>query len=244
MTYLVFASLIQALLIVHAYKKGKDKRWVWAFILLPFVSGIVYLFTVILPDFINARRTKTEGKNYENVVNADFKGISSRIRLNSNFDADVNLAEDYFSKGDFESALELYEKQATGENGYAPVLMFGAAKCYFELHDFAQTRVILDQLIQHNPDYKNPNAHLLYARTLAELEEIEEATHEFETLHEYFTGPKASFYFAQFLKSQGQLDKANVILNEILQKAKASGGHYDLIYYSIIQQVKDELDEA
>lgn len=39
-------------------------------------------------------------------------------------------------------------------------------------------------------------------------------------------------------------NQANAIFNEILEGAKSSGGHYEVIYCNIIQQAKDELNEA
>ncbi|MEM0912893.1 MAG: tetratricopeptide repeat protein [Pseudomonadota bacterium] len=244
MLFLIVASIIQLLLLIHVIKTGKNTQWIWAFLLIPFLSGIAYFFFVMLPELKQSRRLTATSRNYENVVNADFTTINSQQNTNSSFDTELMQAEKYLNNGEYGQAKALFEKIAVGKHRYDPELMYGAAKCSFELKQFEQSKSILDQLIQNNPEYENPEAHLLYARTLAGLNQVDDAVHEFETLHQYFTGPKASFYFAQFLKAQGQSEKANAIFNEILKKAKASGGHYDLIYYNIIQQVKEELDEV
>lgn len=252
MPFLIVAIIIQVFLLVHAIKKGKNRAWIWAFIMFPFISGLAYFFIEMLPAHKKARRSTAAIRQYENVVNADFGDFSTQGRLNSNLDinldesldADIKLAEEHFNKGEFELAKTLFEQRATDKNKYEPILMIGIARCAYALMDFKEAKTALDALISHNPDYKNPEAHLLYARTLDALDDIAGATHEFETLHQYFTGPKASFYFAQFLKKHGHTNRANAIFNEILDKASASGGHYDLIYYNILQQVKDELDEV
>ena len=244
MLYLIIAIIVQLLLVAHVIKTGKNKTWLGAFVLLPLVSGVAYIFIEIVPNIIKTKRSTATGREYEHIVNADFSEHVPMLDVNSNIESDIKDAESHFNKGEYTRAKTRFEQLATGNHHHNPLLMFGAARCSFSLREFEQTKSILDELIHHNPDYKNPEAHLRYARTLAEMNDAKAAIHEFETLHQYFTGPKASFYFAQFLKRQGQTDKANAIFSAILEKANASGEHYDLIYYNIIQQVKDELDEA
>lgn len=65
--------------------------------------------------------------------------------------------------------------------------------------------------------------------------------HEYESLHDYFSGPEASFYYAKFLKSQHQRDKAMHIFKEIVDSSKHSGKHFNELYKDIINQAKNEI---
>ncbi|MCP4492054.1 MAG: hypothetical protein GY820_32825 [Gammaproteobacteria bacterium] len=89
-----------------------------------------------------------------------------------------------------------------------------------------------------NPEYKDQHAHLLYARTLENIGDDISAGHEYETLHGYFSGPTASFYFAKFLKSNNEIEKANRIFSTIVEKAKASGHHYNDLYNRVHKRCK------
>jgi len=100
---------------------------------------------------------------------------------------------------------------------------------------------LLDRLKELNPDYRNPNAHLLYARALENLDATDSALHEYEALHEYFSGPEASFHYARYLKSLGRQIEAKKIFDEILNQADLSGRLYLSMHKDIIQKVKSEL---
>ncbi len=141
----------------------------------------------------------------------------------------------------FEDAKNLYEQCRVGLHKDEPQVLVGLANAEFELGNFNETRAILDKLIAENPGYKNQDAHLLYARTVAETGDASAARHEYEVLHEYFSGPEASFYYAMFLKAQGELTASKHVLAEILEKAKTSSKHYSSLHKEILTRVKSEM---
>ena len=64
--------------------------------------------------------------------------------------------------------------------------MFNLARVENELENYSRAGELLDELIEHNPDFKNADAHLLYARVQASLGNTIEALHEYETLVQYY----------------------------------------------------------
>jgi hypothetical protein len=55
----------------------------------------------------------------------------------------------------FAEAKKLYCRCLTGIHANDSYFMFGLAKAEFGLNNFAETKAILDNLIELNPDFKN-----------------------------------------------------------------------------------------
>lgn len=116
-----------------------------------------------------------------------------------------------------------------------PHLMFGLVQAPFGAGRAADVRCILNDLISKNPDYKNPDAHLLYARSLERLGELVAARHEYEVLESYFSGSGACYHYGRFLKVQGEPVKAGVLVEAILTRARRVGSLYRDIHATWIK---------
>ena len=145
------------------------------------------------------------------------------------------------NKGLYGEAKGLYEKCLKGVHKTDPYIMFGLAQAEFELGNFLASRTLLDELIKHNPEFKNPDTHLLYARALESLGNISEALHEYEVLHQYYPGPEATCRYADLCKVKGNVDLANQLYGEILKKAQFSGSHYGVLHKKWIKIAKSEI---
>lgn len=243
MPFFILSVLVQVAFVTHIVKTGRNTTWIWIVIMLPLAGAIAYILLEILPDISNSRGGRRASRKLRSVVNPN-KNLNDAARQYTTSDtveSAMRFAEQCLSKGLYTEAKSLYQKSLSGLHADDPYLMFGLAKAEFQLGNLNESRVLLEQLIEKNPDFKNQDAHLLYARALDGLNKMTEALHEYETLHSYFVGPEATYYFARFLKSQNQLSKANELLNEILMKAKLSNKHYSVVHADIIKQAKREL---
>ena len=244
MPVFIISILIQVVLVIHVVKTGRNTTWIWIIVMLPLAGSVAYFFLEILPELTSSAAGRSVGKKIQTVVNPN-KGINAAVKNFSQIDSVENsmrLADECMKKGLYSDANELYVKCLSGAYETDPNIMFGLARAKFHLGEFQSSKEIMDDLIKHNPDYKNQEAHLLYARTIAELGEVANALHEYETLNDYFVGPDATFYFAMFLKDNNQQEKAAELLNKILYKAKESGRHYSKLHEEIIRRVKVELN--
>ena len=119
--------------------------------------------------------------------------------------------------------------------------MFCLAKAEFSLSNFSESKRVLVRLIEKNPDYKNQEAHLLFARNVEALGEISQALEEYKVLDGYYSGAEAKYRYAALLREQGQTEKANVLLVEIVQHSKMAGKHFRSLNKEWITLAKKEL---
>src|SRR2546429_5921521 len=60
--------------------------------------------------------------------------------------------------------------------------MLGLAQAQFGKGDASAARATLDELIRHNPDFRSPTGHLLYARALEAEGNVPKALEEYAVL--------------------------------------------------------------
>ena len=141
----------------------------------------------------------------------------------------------------FQEAKSLYEKALSGLNEYDPDIMFSLAKVEFSLEDFEKTKQILESLIENNPEFKNQEAHLLFARAVQNLGENEKALEEYEVLAGYYSGAEAKYRYAVLLRQLGEVEKAEALLGNIIQNSNQFGKHYWSMNREWITLAKKEL---
>ncbi|MDH5327174.1 MAG: hypothetical protein OEZ68_18330 [Gammaproteobacteria bacterium] len=242
MPLLVLSVLIQVAMVVHILKTGRNTMWIWIVVMLPAAGVIAYLIIEVLPQLLQGRAARTVQRNLQSVVNPN-KDIKKAVRNLSAADTvenNIKLAEECMKKGMYGEARNLYTNSLRGLYVYDPDIMHSLACAEFELGNASETKRLLDELIKQNPDYKNHNAHLLYARVLDSLGELESAEHEYEALSGYFPGPEASVRYAIFLKKKGEREKAQVVLKQVLDAADSLGKAYNSLHKKWISIAKDE----
>lgn len=141
----------------------------------------------------------------------------------------------------FEEARQLYEKSLKGIYSTDPDIMHRLASANFELKDFKQAKQLLDDLIAKNPDFKNADAHLLYAKVLEQLGETESALKEYQVLDGYYKGLEATYRYSMLLKKTGDNKKATELFEKILHKSKISSKHYNSLQREWINKTKNEV---
>lgn len=243
MPFFILSIIIQVAFVIHIVKTGRDTTWIWIVMMLPVAGSIAYLLLEVLPKLSESRAGRQAKQKVRAAVdpNADINSAANDFSLSETVENSRRLAEECHSKGLFRDAKALYLKCLNGVHSEEPCLLYGLARSDFELGNYDEVKLQLERLIEANPDYKNQDAHLLYARTLECLNEIKAALHEYETLHGYFLGPQASYYYAQLLLKEGKEEISNAIFKEILLQAKNSNKHYNRVHKDILQKVKRAL---
>jgi hypothetical protein len=204
MPLLLFTLLLQIIFVIYVIKKHRNKAWVWVITMLP-ILGIMIFSAVELLYLTNEKYSTNKQK--KETCNDEKESLITPF-----------LAKQCYSQGLYIEAKKLYEQSLVEANLPKPQLYFGLAKASFKVNDFHASKKALNDLIKLNPDYKNQDAHLLYARTLEALEEIDDALHEYEVLCSYYHGNKAEFYFTTFLKKYVVKNTSNKHLKKIVSR--------------------------
>ncbi|MFC1750873.1 tetratricopeptide repeat protein [Pseudomonadota bacterium] len=242
MPIFIISILIQVALVVHIVKTGRNTTWIWIVAMLPLVGSLAYLIIEVLPGLSGGRSARKVKHNIETVVNPDkdIKAAAQNFSVSDTVENAIKLAQELINKGMYDDAKQLYQNSLKGIYESDPNIMFGLARAEYGLENYARVKSILDELIEKNPDFKNPDAHLLYARAVEKLGDIALATKEYEVLDDYYPGPEATYRYAMLLKDNGHNDKSKALLKKILHKADTAGDHYNALYKEWIALAKSE----
>ena len=244
MSFFILSIILQVALVLHIVKTGRNTTWIWIVVLLPMAGSIAYLIVEVLPDILGSKTGRAASRSVTRTLNPnrDLKQAASNYSVADTIENSMQLAQELMEKQMYQDARALYEKSLTGMHKTDPYIMHGLARAEFCLENYIAARRVLDELIEQNPDFKNADAHLLYARTLEELGERDAALHEYEVLRGYYPGPEAGYRYGCLCQQLGRQDQADAIFSEIVQRAKTSGSHYNSLHREWIKQAKARLN--
>ena len=243
MPLVVLSAIVQIACIIHIIKTGRNTTWIWAVMMLPGLGAAAYFFIELLPELSQTRSGVKAQKGLGKMINPNknFKNASNNFTVVETVENSSKLAAEYLNKGEFAEAKALYEKCLVGIHEDDPDLMYGLSQAEYGLENYSQAKQVLDKLIKDNPNYKNVDAHLLYAKSLVKLNETDAALKEFVALDEYYPGPEATYRYAMLMQTLNKDDQAEQLLEKILQNAKLSDKYYRARYKTWINKAKQEL---
>jgi hypothetical protein len=226
--FLILSIIIQVLLIIHVIKTGRNQIWIWVLALLSIPGAIAYVAVEVLPDVFRSRTAQRTARGFKKAIdpNADLRRFENEARVTGNVATRQRYAEELTRQGQHEEAIAQYRAALTGLYEHDPNLMLGVARAQFGKGDATAARTTLDDLIRLNPDFKSPEGHLLYARTLETEGNTQKALEEYRALAFSYPGAEAAVRYAQLLKAQGKPDEAQKIARELLEQARIAPAHY------------------
>ena len=239
----ILSIAIQAGLIVHVIKTGRNMLWIWAIALLPLVGSIAYVVVEVLPEALGGRTARRARSGMQRMMDPDreLRRASAEVEISGNVDARRRLAEELLERNQYDAAIEVYQGGLKGIFEHDPTLLLGLARAYFGKQDYAAARLTLERLTQHNPDFKSADAQLLYARTLEAQNALEEAEHAYATLAPGYPGAEARLRYGLLLKRRGKLAEAQRVLKDLLDGAKLGPAHYRRAQAEWLERARREL---
>jgi hypothetical protein len=228
MLFLILSYAIQAALLVHCIKTGRNWLWVWVLLLLPGAGALAYVAVEILPDLFRSRTAQRTARGLKRAVDpfADLRRFENEARVAGNVAARQRYADELVRHGRYEEAIDQYRQALTGLYTHDPNLMLGLARAQFGSGAAAAARATLDDLFRQNPDFRSPEGHLLYARALESEGNVPRALEQYRALANSYPGAEAAVRYAQLLDTQGQRDEARKVARDLLEQARIAPGHY------------------
>ena len=228
MTWFILSIAIQALLIIHAIKTGRNQIWIWVIALLPVAGPVAYIAVEMLPELFGSRGARRTMRSMKKALDpgADLRRYETEMRLTGDVASRQRYAAELFRQGRHDEAIAAYRQVLTGLYEHDPNLMLGLAQAQFAQGDAPGARATLDELIRLNPDFKSPHGHLLYARALETEGNVAKAIEEYRVVSHTYPGAEAAVRFAQLLKAQGQDEESRKVARELLDEARIAPPHY------------------
>jgi hypothetical protein len=228
MLLLILSVLLQAGLIVHVIKTGRNQLWIWALILLPLAGPIAYVAAEILPELFGSRTAQRTARGLKKAMDptANLRRYEGETRVAGNVASRQRYAQELVRHARYDEAIAQYHQALTGLYEHDPNLMLGLAQAQFAKTDAPAARATLDELIAKNPDFRSPAGHLLYARALEAEGNTAKALEEYSAVAPAYPGAEAAVRYAQLLQAQGRKAEAQKVARELLDQARISPAHY------------------
>jgi hypothetical protein len=228
MSLLILSIAIQAGLIIHVIKTGRNQIWIWVLALLSYAGVLAYIAVELIPDLFRSRAAQRTARGFKKAMDptADLRRYESEARLGGNVASRQRYAEELSRHGQHDEAIAQYRAALTGLYEHDPNLMLGLAQAQFAKGDAVAARTTLDELIRLNPDFRSPQGHLLYARALEAEGNFQKALEEYQALAPSYPGAEAAVRYAQLLQSQGRREQAQKVARELLEQARIAPAHY------------------
>jgi hypothetical protein len=239
----ILSILVQAALIVHVIKTGRNQLWIWAIALLPGIGALAYVAAEVLPELFGGRTARRAKAGVRHMIdpNRELRRASTEVEISGNVDARRRLGEELFERSQYEEAIAVYRGGLKGIFEFDPTLLLGVARAQFAQQDFAAARGTLELLAQQNPDFKSVDAKLLYARTLDSQDALDEAEREYAMIAPVYPGAEARLRYGVFLKRRGKLQDAQRVLKDLLDGAKLGPAHYRKAQAEWLDRARREL---
>jgi hypothetical protein len=239
----VVSIAFQALLIIHCVKTGRNQIWIWVLAMLSFAGVIAYVAAELIPDLVRSRATQKTVRGVKRALDpgANLRRLESQANLTGGVESNQRYAEELSRQGRAAEAITVYKQTLRGLYEHDPNLMLGLAKAEFSAGDIAQARQTLDELMQHNPDFRSAEGHLFYAQALQGEGQPQRALEEYKVLVGYYPGAEAAVRYAQLLLGQQQADAARQVLKALLDRAAVAPAHYRRTQEEWLKQAEREL---
>lgn len=240
---LILSIAVQAGLIVHVIKTGRNSLWIWAIALLPPAGPLAYIVVELLPELFGGRTARRARVGMQRMIDPDrdLRRASAEVEISGNVDARRRLAEELFDRNQYDAAIDVYEGGLKGIFEHDPTLLLGVARAQFAKQNFAAAHAALERLIQNNPDFQSADAHLLYARTLEVQGALDEAEREYAAIAPAYPGAEARLRYALLLKRRGKIEEARRLLKDLLDGAKLGPAHYRRAQAEWLDRARREL---
>jgi hypothetical protein len=228
MQILGISLVIQIALVVHVLKTGRAIYWVYLIMFIPVVGWVAYLIVEVLPELSGNRQARSALRGIRKTLdpNADIRHREKLHQLSGSVDAARLLAAELVASGRFAEAVQHYEEALKGLYEYDPDLLLGLAQAQFGNEEFAKTRATLETLIEHNPDFRSAEGHLLFARSVEECGDLQKAEEEYKAVASYFSGAEAKIRYARLLEKINNAEEALSVYKDVVTVAELAPRHY------------------
>jgi hypothetical protein len=219
---LALSLVIQLLFVVHVYRSGAPRYWVFVILAFPVAGCLAYVVFEVLP---HTREASIARSKVREIVKAfdperDLRAKANELALCGSIDNRVALAEECVAAKLPDEAVRLYRSCLVGAYEDDPHLLFGLARALVEQGANDEAADTIARLRAAHPCHKANEARLLNARLLEARGETATALGEYRELVLAYVGLEAKCRYAQLLDRLGHDDQARAVFEEVVAQSK------------------------
>jgi hypothetical protein len=218
---LALSLLVQVLFVVHVYRSGAPRYWVFVILAFPVAGCLAYVALEVFPRSREATAAQRAVRRVGRALDPD-KGLREKVaeleRCGS-IDNRMALAEECLTAGMPEDAAKLYRSCLAGAYENDPHLRFGLARALVEQGAWEDAAAVVDRLRKDHPCHRANEARLLHARVLEGRGETAAALEEYHGLAPAFVGLEARCRYGLALERLGRADEARALFGEAAAEA-------------------------
>ncbi|MCP3465219.1 tetratricopeptide repeat protein [Bradyrhizobium sp. CCGUVB23] len=210
--------LFEITLIWHAARTGRLRPWAFIILMVPLVGSLAYIIVELIPEWFSSPQARQARQRFANRLDPEkrYRELQDRLAATDTIANRAALAEECVKIARFGEAERHYDHILKLPMGNDPVYALGKAQAEFSGNRPADALATLDNLQKQWPEFDSAEAHLLYARALAEVGRLDEALEEYHAVSSYFPGAEARVRYGMLLQMVGRTAEARVIFNELL----------------------------
>jgi len=216
---------IQLFFIVHAYRSGAPRYWIFVIFAFPVAGCLAYYFFEVFPKSREARSARSAVRGIVKALDPerDLRARIEEVRTCGSIDNRMALADECGASGMYDDAIRLYESCREGPYANDPQILYGLARAQVEDGRYADAEAGLALLAGLHPKFKAQEVELLKARVLEGRAEHDAALAAYRGLLPAYVGFEAHCRYGLLLQKLGHADHAQAAFREIVDKAKRQG---------------------
>ena len=241
---LILCVLLHVVLVVHLLQRHRDGGWLLLVLMLPGAGTALYLLLMIwdwLLHWAGVPAGAPGGQPPLHDAEQELRHRRASLALSDNLLNRLALALACLKHGRHGESAELFASLDAGECQDDPLVLLGLARSQFGLEDFRAAKTSLDRLMAANPNFRSESGHLLYARSLEALGQVQEALHEYQVLTSYSRVPEAHCRYALLLTSLGRPGEAKALYQALLRGLRRAPRHYARLNHQWITLAQREI---
>ena len=241
MPLIILTIIVQIVLIAHVFRTGRPMYWALIILIAPGIGSIAYFLVELLPGLRGSHRARRALRGVRKTLDpeGDLRQRRKQLKLSGSVDASRHVAAELVESGRYAEAIEHYSDALTGLYEHDPDLLLGLATAQFGNGEPENAKATLERLIEHNPEFKSPDGHLLYARAAEACGDDELAKSEYAAVAAYYAGAEARLRYGLFLEKTGENELALEQFEDIVSAAELAPRHYRRAQKCWIREAKD-----
>lgn len=210
--------LLQLFCVYHAYTRHEQQKWFWIIMFFPFFGSLFYLYHT----FYSRRNIENLAEEVKGTLINDYRTtkLEKELNFSETFANKMKLADEYYQKGAYEKARQLYESCLEGMYKGDTGLLMKLINLNHHLNQHDEIIKYGEQIIDEKT-FNQSNEKIILAWAYAKKGLLEKAEKLFKEADIRFSNYEQRLEFAKFLEQEGEMDRAKKKLEELMNEIEA-----------------------